>query len=47
MQGQKCVIYEDVHVKIGLIRNIIMPKINPMDPNSNDIKTLFKIFLRN
>ena len=31
LQGQKSVVYEDVNVKIGLIRNIVLPKINPLD----------------
>jgi len=42
IQGEKCVIYEDVNAKIGLVR-----KYNPPQGPNGEIKCQFKVFFRN
>ena len=43
LQGDKCVIYEDVNIKIGCIRSLTFEQ----KPTQNSVLCQFKIFLRN
>jgi hypothetical protein len=41
VQGDKCVIYEDLNLKVGCIRQI------SLNPQADTLLCSFKIFLRN